>query len=115
MWVLEIEPRSFGRAASAINKQANKQMYVYIHFKTVSHVHAWCCQRSEEGVGVPANGVMDGCELPSRDDLKLLICLYLPHKYRDYRFLLSHQANNKSLNLNQISTGHVIYYNRENV
>ena len=35
--------------------------YVY-----TNHIRAWCLQRSEEGVGSPRTGVIDGCEPPCR-------------------------------------------------
>lgn len=30
---------------------------LYVHY-----VHAWCLWRSEEGIGSPGTGIMDGCE-----------------------------------------------------
>lgn len=31
---------------------------------SVYHMHAWCPQRSEEGIRSPGTGVPDNCELP---------------------------------------------------
>lgn len=33
--------------------------HIYVH-----HMHAWCLQRSEEGVRTPGTGVRDGCKPP---------------------------------------------------
>jgi hypothetical protein len=39
-------------------------MYACMHVcMYVDHMHSWCPQDPEEGVGVPATEVTDGCEL----------------------------------------------------
>jgi hypothetical protein len=39
------------------------------------HMHAWCPQRPEEGVGFSGTGVTDGCELPAKCQGSKLGCL----------------------------------------
>ena len=70
-----MENEKEGEGEEAEEEQRDETNLFNTYFKYVSvlpacisvqHVHAWCLQRPEEGVGSPRSGVNDSCKLLCR-------------------------------------------------
>ena len=67
MWVLRIEPRTSGRADSALNLWVISPAHVWVFCLfvcNVCHRYAWLLWRSEEGVGSLGTGVKGSYKMP---------------------------------------------------